>query len=37
VAARVSNGKGGMPSFSGQLTAAQIKAVAQYVASAAGG
>ena len=33
---RVTNGKGGMPSFTGQLTAAQIKEVAAYVASVAG-
>jgi cytochrome c oxidase subunit I len=33
---RVTNGKGGMPSFEGQLTGAQIAAVAGYVSSAAG-
>lgn len=33
---RVTNGRGGMPAFKGQLTEAQIRAVAQYVASAAG-
>ena len=36
VLSRVTNGKGGMPSFTGQLTAAQIKQVAAYVASVAG-
>ncbi len=33
---RVTNGKGVMPPFKGQLSDAQIEAVAQYVASAAG-
>ena len=33
---RVTNGKGAMPSFEGQLTEEQIKAVADYVASVAG-
>ena len=33
---RVTNGKGVMPSFKGQLSAEQIQAVADYVASAAG-
>jgi mono/diheme cytochrome c family protein len=33
---QVTNGGGGMPPFKGQLSAAQIKAVAQYVASVAG-
>jgi mono/diheme cytochrome c family protein len=33
---QVANGGGGMPPFKGQLSAAQIKAVAQYVSSAAG-
>jgi mono/diheme cytochrome c family protein len=33
---QVTNGGGGMPPFKGQLTAAQIKAVAAYVASSAG-
>jgi cbb3-type cytochrome c oxidase subunit III len=33
---RVTNGKGNMPSFKGQLTAKQIQAVADYVSSAAG-
>ena len=33
---QVTNGGGGMPPFKGQLTAAQIKAVAAYVASTAG-
>ena len=33
---RVTNGKGQMPSFKGSLDAAQIKAVADYVSSAAG-
>ena len=33
---RVTNGKGGMPSFTGQLTATQINEVAAYVASVAG-
>jgi cytochrome c oxidase subunit 1 len=36
VAARVSRGKGGMPSFAGQLSDAQISAVAAFVASSAG-
>ena len=30
---RVTNGQGGMPSFKGQLTEAQIQAVADYVSS----
>ncbi len=33
---RVTKGKGAMPSFQGQLSAEQIRAVAEYVASAAG-
>jgi cytochrome c oxidase subunit 1 len=33
---RVTNGKGAMPSFKGQLTDAQIRAVATYVAAVAG-
>jgi mono/diheme cytochrome c family protein len=33
---RVTNGKGAMPSFKGQLTDAQIQAVAKYVSEAAG-
>jgi len=33
---RVTNGKGVMPSFKGQLSSEQIRAVAEYVASAAG-
>ena len=33
---QVTNGGGGMPPFKGQLTAAQIKAVAAYVAASAG-
>jgi mono/diheme cytochrome c family protein len=33
---QVTNGGGGMPPFKGQLTAAQIKAVAAYVADNAG-
>jgi cbb3-type cytochrome c oxidase subunit III len=33
---RVTNGRGAMPSFKGQLTPAQIQAVAKYVSSAAG-
>jgi cytochrome c6 len=33
---RVTNGKNGMPSFQGKLTAAQIQAVAKYVSSVAG-
>jgi mono/diheme cytochrome c family protein len=33
---RVTNGKGGMPSFKGQLTEEQIRAVAEYVSSVAG-
>jgi mono/diheme cytochrome c family protein len=33
---RVTNGKGAMPSFKGQLSAAQIDAVAAYVSSVAG-
>jgi mono/diheme cytochrome c family protein len=33
---QVTNGGGGMPPFKGQLTPAQIKAVAAYVASTAG-
>ena len=35
-AARVTNGKGPMPPFKGQLSPAQIQAVAAYVSSAAG-
>jgi len=34
---RVTNGQGGMPSFSGSLTPQQIADVAAYVSSAAGG
>ena len=37
VAAVVTNGQGGMPAFAGQLSAAEIEAVADYVASVAGG
>jgi cbb3-type cytochrome c oxidase subunit III len=33
---RVTNGQGGMPSFKGQLSEAQIQAVADYVSSSAG-
>jgi mono/diheme cytochrome c family protein len=33
---RVTNGRGAMPSFKGQLTPAQIQAVAKYVSSVAG-
>ena len=33
---RVTNGRGGMPSFKGQLSEAQIQAVAEYVSSNAG-
>jgi cbb3-type cytochrome c oxidase subunit III len=33
---RVTNGQGGMPSFKGQLSEAQIQAVADYVSSVAG-
>jgi mono/diheme cytochrome c family protein len=33
---QVTNGGGGMPPFKGQLTTAQIKAVAQFVSSSAG-
>ena len=33
---QVTNGGGAMPAFKGQLTAAQIKAVAQFVSSSAG-
>lgn len=33
---RVTNGQGGMPSFRGRLSEAQIRAVAQYVADSAG-
>jgi mono/diheme cytochrome c family protein len=33
----VTNGKGAMPSFKDSLDAAQIKAVADYVSSSAGG
>ena len=36
VAAKVKAGGGGMPSFEGQLTSAQIAAVAAYVSSVAG-
>jgi cbb3-type cytochrome c oxidase subunit III len=36
VVERVTNGKGAMPSFKGQLTDAQIQAVAKYVSSVAG-
>ena len=36
VVERVTNGKGAMPSFKGQLSDAQIQAVATYVSSAAG-
>ena len=32
----MTNGGGGMPPFKGQLTAAEIKAVAKYVADNAG-
>jgi mono/diheme cytochrome c family protein len=34
---RVTNGRGAMPSFKGQLDDAQIEAVAEYVSTAAGG
>jgi cbb3-type cytochrome c oxidase subunit III len=37
VVARVTNGQGGMPAFKGQLSDAEIQAVAEYVASVAGG
>ena len=33
----VTNGRGGMPSFSGDLSAEEIDAVAAYVSSVAGG
>jgi mono/diheme cytochrome c family protein len=33
---RVTNGRGAMPPFKGQLTPAQIQAVAKYVSSVAG-
>jgi mono/diheme cytochrome c family protein len=33
---RVTNGQGGMPSFSGQVSAKQIEAIAEYVSSSAG-
>ncbi len=33
---RVTNGRGGMPPFKGQLSAAEIQAVAEYVSSVAG-
>ena len=36
VLARVTQGKGGMPSFKGQLTKEQIRDVAAYVSSSAG-
>jgi cytochrome c oxidase subunit I len=36
VVQRVTHGKGAMPSFQGQLTAAQIQAVAKYVSASAG-
>jgi mono/diheme cytochrome c family protein len=36
VVERVTNGMGAMPSFKGRLTAAEIQAVAEYVAGAAG-
>lgn len=36
VAKQVTKGGGGMPAFAGQLSSAQIKAVADYVAKAAG-
>ena len=36
VSAIVQSGSGAMPSFAGKLSAAQIAAVAQYVASVAG-
>jgi mono/diheme cytochrome c family protein len=36
VLARVTRGKGGMPSFKGQLSAKQIQDVAAYVSSSAG-
>jgi mono/diheme cytochrome c family protein len=36
VAKQVRNGGGGMPAFAGRLSAAQIEAVAQYVATSAG-
>ena len=34
VVERVTNGGGGMPAFGGSLTAAQIRAIADYVAAA---
>jgi cytochrome c6 len=37
VRAQVTNGGGGMPAFKGTLSAAQIQAVADYVAKSAGG
>ena len=37
VAAVVTDGQGSMPAFAGQLSAAEIEAVADYVASSAGG
>jgi mono/diheme cytochrome c family protein len=33
---RVTNGRGGMPAFEGQLSEAEIEAVADYVSSVAG-
>ena len=33
---RVTNGQGGMPPFKGQLSEAEIQAVAEYVSSVAG-
>ena len=37
VSAIVASGSGSMPSFSGRLSDAEIEAVAQYVATSAGG
>jgi mono/diheme cytochrome c family protein len=37
VVAQVTHGGGGMPAFAGQLSTAQIRTVARYVASVAGG
>lgn len=37
VAEQVRNGGGGMPAFEGQLSEAEIEAVAEYVSSSAGG
>jgi sulfite dehydrogenase len=37
VAEQIEHGGGGMPAFGGRLSAAQVQAIARYVAGAAGG